>query len=141
MAAPAAQMEDDGTSGQTFSMHNVRGGRAGGPLPAGVWGGGPAPRGRVWAMDDGRAAAQSSILQFADPAPPAARRAQTNPTTLSRFIMEEEGRDGGTRADLAFILNSISVASKVGSSYYWPAGQGVKARPRRRADPRARARR
>jgi hypothetical protein len=27
--------------------------------------------------------------------------------------MEEEGRDGGTRADLAFILNSISVASKV----------------------------
>lgn len=37
----------------------------------------------------------------------------TNPTTLSRFIMEEEGRDGGQRADLAFILNSISVATKV----------------------------
>ena len=40
-------------------------------------------------------------------------RSQTNPTTLSRFIMEEEERDSGQRADLAFILNSISVATKV----------------------------
>ena len=38
---------------------------------------------------------------------------QTDPKTLTRFIMEEEGRDGGTRAELAFILNSIAVASKV----------------------------
>lgn len=40
--------------------------------------------------------------------------------------MEEEGRDGGTRAELAFILNSISVASKVISNAVQHAGvQGL----------------
>lgn len=37
----------------------------------------------------------------------------TDPKTLSRFIMEESGRGHGTRTELAFILSSISVASKV----------------------------
>lgn len=50
----------------------------------------------------------------------------TDPKTLSRFIMEEEGRDGGARTELAFILNSISVASKVIANAVQHAGvQGL----------------
>jgi len=50
----------------------------------------------------------------------------TDPITLSRFIMEEEHRDHGARADLAFILQSVTVASKVIASAVSRAGiQGL----------------
>jgi hypothetical protein len=38
---------------------------------------------------------------------------QTNPITLSRFIMDETEADHTARASLAFILQSIGVAAKV----------------------------
>jgi hypothetical protein len=38
---------------------------------------------------------------------------QTNPITLTRFIMEESVGDHKVRTSLAFILQSIGVAAKV----------------------------